>query len=68
MCPSLAESERNMNVKLDFEVGCCDDCMFYYYSDLHDVCTQLKIEIPYSEAEKSIHPQCPFLGDDDDIE
>lgn len=57
-----------MIVKLNFKVDCCDDCMFYYYSDLVDVCTQLKIEIPFTEAEKGIHPQCPFLGDDDDIE
>ena len=54
-----------MKIKIDVDVECCDECLFYYYSDLHDVCTMLKVEIPFEYAKDNIHPRCPFVGDDE---
>ena len=53
-----------MRLKIDTEIFDCDDCPFYYYSDLRDVCIKLGEEIPYEEAVKGIHPDCPFLDKD----
>ena len=38
----------------------CDDCIFYYYSDLRDVCILLKEEVPYGTAVNETHPDCPI--------
>lgn len=50
-----------MKVKVEFETDCCDDCRFYYYSDLRDVSILLGEEIPYEEAIETININCPFL-------
>lgn len=51
-----------MRIKVNVDIDNCDDCPFYYYSDLRDVCTKLNEEIPYEEAIEGIHPNCPFVN------
>ena len=50
-----------VHINLNMMVHECDNCVFYYYSDLRDVCILLKEEIPFEEAVNGIHPDCPFL-------
>lgn len=54
-----------MKIKVEFDVECCDDCLFYYYAYLSDACVLLKTEIDYQYAKDNIHPNCPFVGDDE---